>query len=428
LIVITAELLAGKESWEGAIAAQFRSMDEGDAFSTINVEGAGNLVGGTIHVCSNGQPDVSQVGRPHDQVRVLARRQVTQARPHEAGTENRGKWQARGYVRREDSWAEVAVSITPVRAGLFARAKGLLETDLLAGKCLLTAGLGSVGSGVPVEGAKLGVENHIVMDHDRVEGGNVMRHLAGLSDVGRRKTNVIAERIREKIPWANVETCDQKITRKTQDLVRALIRRADVVVCGLDDRDGRDILNQLCVEENKPLILAGAFRRAHGVQVLVVKPKSTPCYQCFVHALPEDAHDEEISSVEHAERIAYSDRPVAVEPGLSNDLSPVTQMVVKLMLQCLLKDKQTTLRSLDDDLVAPWFIMLNRREAGTDYEHLEPLGFNVDGVHVMQWYGIDLARNPACPVCGDFTGSAARDEGFDIRPEQVEAFASAEDV
>ena len=77
-------------------------------------------------------------------------------------------------------------------------------------------------------------------------------------------------------------------------------------------------------------------------------------------------------------------------------------MVVKLALQELLKGTKTTLRSLDDDLVAPWFLWLNRREKGTQYENLEPLGFNIGGMHILRWYGIDFKRDPNCPVCGNF--------------------------
>ena len=77
-------------------------------------------------------------------------------------------------------------------------------------------------------------------------------------------------------------------------------------------------------------------------------------------------------------------------------------MVAKLIIQELLKDTKTTLRSLDDDLVAPWYLWLNRREIDTQYESLEPLEFNVDGMHVLRWYGVAIERHPGCPVCGNF--------------------------
>jgi hypothetical protein len=69
--------------------------------------------------------------------------------------------------------------------------------------------------------------------------------------------------------------------------------------------------------------------------------------------------DQRVSNPEQARRLTYSDRPVAVEPGLANDISPISNMVTKLAIQELVKGTVTTLRSLDDDLVAPWYLWLN---------------------------------------------------------------------
>ena len=85
-------------------------------------------------------------------------------------------------------------------------------------------------------------------------------------------------------------------------------------------------------------------------------------------------------------------------------------MVVKLAIQELLKGTQTSLRSLDEDLVAPWYIWLNRREKGTQYEKLDPLEFNVAGMRILRWYGIDFKRNEACPTCGNFEQQLTMEE------------------
>ena len=56
--------------------------------------------------------------------------------------------------------------------------------------------------------------------------------------------------------------------------------------------------------------------------------------------LPEQAQDQEISNRRAAEGLAYADRPVAIEPGLSTDIAPISLMVVKLAIQELLKDQK----------------------------------------------------------------------------------------
>ena len=123
----------------------------------------------------------------------------------------------------------------------------------------------------------------------------------------------------------------------------------------------------------------------------------------------------EISSRAQAEGLAYTDRPVSIEPGLSNDIAPICNMVVKLTIQALLNESQTTLRSLDDDLVASWYIFLNRREPGTQYENLGPLEFNMDGMRILRWYGIDVKPHEKCPVCGDFNRHLAKQEGIPLK-------------
>jgi len=321
---------------------------------------------------------------------------------------------ATGYVKNHQGWQEARVKIVPVRDQIFSRFGGLIETDALSGKPVFVVGLGSGGSFVTDESTKSGVTDFIIMDHDRVEVGNVMRHVARLSDVGRFKTKVLAELIREKNPYANVRTLEEKVSWDNVEEVRELVRQAAIVLCCTDNRPSKLILNRLCVEENTPLIIAGAFRRAYGGQVLRIRPGESMCYQCFLMMLPEQSNDEEISSSEQAQDLAYTDRPVEIEPGLSNDIAPINTMVVKLLIQELLKDSNTTLRSLDEDLVPDWYLWLNRREADTRYADLVPLEFNVDGMHILRWNGIDIKRHPGCPVCGDFEHLMVKRFGIEL--------------
>jgi hypothetical protein len=132
--------------------------------------------------------------------------------------------------------------------------------------------------------------------------------------------------------------------------------------------------------------------------------------------------DQEIASPEQAERVAYADRPVAVEAGLSADIAPISLMVVKLVLQELLRDKPTTLRSLDEDLTSPWYFWLNRREQDTEYARLTPLADNVDGMHVLRWYGVAFERKAACPCCGDYLSHTAAEHGVEVTDADAALF------
>jgi molybdopterin/thiamine biosynthesis adenylyltransferase len=413
MITIAADLLAKATTPKGEIHFNARRQDDSESYSTIKSENAAERICGTIRVTDNVEKvKISEIGKNEDIIRIIIQRPE---KDKQAKNNNSSHWNAEGYVLHDGKWHKTPVAIVPIRDDLYSRSKGLFETPILADKTVFIAGLGSIGSLVGVELAKLGIKNFILLDYDRIEVVNVVRHQAGISDVGRLKVNYMADAIHEKNPYANIEICGKKIAWDTQEIVREFIERSDLAICAADGHEGRVIFNKECIKTKTPSIFVGAFRRAHGGQILWVNPGQGPCYQCFLQSMPEFARNQEIASEDHAQQLAYSDRPVAVEPGLSNDIMPLSQMVVKLSITHLLKNQSTTLRSLEEDLIAPWYIWVNRREAGTDYESLEPLEFNVDGFCIMRWYGIDFKKIPECPCCGDPYAAMAKKAEMDFK-------------
>jgi len=397
MIVIAAEIIEGMNPGE-TISATFGGHPLENVYSLLKTDD--DLFGfpGTVMATSI-QPDIGlgSFGRPHDRVRVIIR----VSEPAESSERKKKILEATGYVRNGRNWREVPIEFVPVKSQIFSRFGGLLETDVLAEKKVLAVGQGSFGSSISVKLAESGIMLFGLMDHDRLEIANVVRHYCGLSDLGRLKTLAVGQAIKDKNPYAVTNSWPIKADWETAEQVRDIIRRTDLVIVTTDDQKSRRLINRLCVEEGKTCIFSGANRRAYGGQVLRVRPGESLCYQCFLMHMPHRAQDQEISNRSQAAGMAYTDRPVAIEPGLSIDIAPMVHMVAKLAIQELLRDKTTTLRSLDEDLEAPYYFWLNRREPGTLYENLEPLEFNVDGVSVLRWYGVDIRPHPACPVCGD---------------------------
>jgi molybdopterin/thiamine biosynthesis adenylyltransferase len=297
----------------------------------------------------------------------------------------------------------ISVCIESVKIGIAARRRGLLESDLLKGDTVLIVGLGTGGIAVALELAKAGVGNFILIDPDRLKIGNVTRHAAGVSFVGRKKVSASRDLILEKNPFANVEVYAFEANEQHREELQALIHRSDVVVCATDGRASKLFVNKLCVAEQKTCIFGGAFRRAYGGQVIRVRPGKSACYHCFVLTMPEKESDHEVSSASNAAEIEYSDRPVAVEPGLSMDVAPIALMVTKLTVQELIIGKESTLHVLDKDFTAGWYFWVNRPEANTDYAMLPPLSDSSDEITIMRWYGVELDKESGCPTCGDFT-------------------------
>jgi molybdopterin/thiamine biosynthesis adenylyltransferase len=306
------------------------------------------------------------------------------------------------------------VCFADVQPELETRRAGILESTVLAGKTVLCIGLGTGGAYAAIELAKCGVGRFILVDRDRLSVGNVVRHPGGISQVGRFKVNVVRDLIHEKNPDAQVSTHPIGLSYENQEKVRHLVEQADVVIGGTDNRQSKLLVNQLCVEAGVTAVYGGAFRRAYGGQVLRVRPKQSPCHQCFVAAMPDEASDVEISSSSDAEAVAYSDRPVAVEPGLSLDVLPIANLLTKLALLELLTDKQTTLSILRRDFDAPWYLWLNRPEPGTEYATWPPLSESSDEMTINRWYGIYFDRDPQCSACGDFLSSMAANYRLDL--------------
>jgi molybdopterin/thiamine biosynthesis adenylyltransferase len=308
----------------------------------------------------------------------------------------------------------IDVSFVDVQPDFATRRSGILETNILRDKTVLLVGLGTGGAHVAIELAKCGVGHFILIDRDRLSVGNVVRHPGGISHVGRYKVNVMRDLILEKNPEADVSIHPVAVNYDNEDAIRAVVASTDIVICGTDNRPSKLLVNKLCVEADVTAVYGGAFRRAYGGQVLRVRPKQSPCHQCFISAMPDEATDVEVSTDSDAEAIAYSDRPVAVEPGLSLDVLPVANLVAKLALLELLAAEESSLNILQKDFDAPWYLWLNRPEPGTQYASWPALSESSDEMTIHRWYGVYLERDAACSVCGEFLAALASHYGVDL--------------
>ena len=290
----------------------------------------------------------------------------------------------------------------PSRQNIFARAKGILEMGVLQDKRVMIVGLGSFGSQIAIELAKAGVSNFALMDFDRVELHNLMRHTASVCDLGRLKTDVIEESILGKNPYAHVEKFPVNINEDL-DLMYSEVEKADLVICATDNNTSRFNLSKALAMKEKVGIFGRAITRAEGGDVFRYKPGG-PCYCCLVGR--GGLQEEEISDVASARRdgriaayVSPEDAEAMVQVGLSSDIEPICNMMVKLALVELSRGLQTGLSCLEEELVFDYYMWANRRER--HYANWKPMP--TAGVYptVMRWYGAHIAKEPGCPICGE---------------------------
>ena len=136
----------------------------------------------------------------------------------------------------------------PAKADLYSRSKGLLEIGVLAEKHVAIIGLGSFGANIAVELAKAGVGSFSLIDFDRVELHNLSRHACGINDLGRLKTDAVADLIWGKNPYAKVEKLPLDINNDIE-LLHTEVQKADLVICATDNNRSRFCLSQVLVDE-----------------------------------------------------------------------------------------------------------------------------------------------------------------------------------
>ena len=296
------------------------------------------------------------------------------------------------------------VTYIPSRENLYKRNKGLLEVGTLANKRVLIIGLGSGGASIAVELAKAGVGQFAIADFDRVELHNLSRHICTVNDLGRLKTDAVADAIWGKNPYAVVDKLPINVS-KNLDLLETEIAKADVVMACTDNNLSRYYTSELLVKHGKVGLFGRAITRAEGGDVFIYRP-GQPCYFCLLGNGWYDPTVEEITNLDQARQngripayVAEDDAEAMVQVGLSADIEPINNMMVKLALVELSRGTDSGIASLEEEFTPNYYIWANRRDR--QYANWGSLQ-NTDNLPtIMKWYGIDISKNEGCTLCGD---------------------------
>lgn len=313
-------------------------------------------------------------------------------------------------------------SIIPARTDIYSRSKGLLELDILERKRVMIVGLGSFGSQIAIELAKAGVGHFTLMDFDRVELHNLVRHTATTHDLGRLKTDVIADAVVGKNPYAKVERFPININ-EYPDLLVEQCAKADLVICATDNNKSRFNLSDALCKTSTVGIFGRAITRAEGGDVFCYRPGG-PCYCCLLGNGWYDATMEEITDESSARRdghiaayVSADDADAMVQVGLSADIEPMCNMMVKLALVELSRGASSGITSLEEELVFAYYMWANRRER--NYTNWASFANPGQLPTIMRWYGVELDRDEECALCGsasnlDIGGNFVKEFGDDV--------------
>lgn len=133
----------------------------------------------------------------------------------------------------------------------FSRLNLLIGEDNLARlskASVLVCGLGGVGSWAAEGLARSGVGHICLVDFDIVKESNINRQMPALnSTLGQKKTDVMAARLKDINPNAQIDVLDTRLTR--ENLYEILTRyKWDCVIDAIDERQPKLALLKSCVE------------------------------------------------------------------------------------------------------------------------------------------------------------------------------------
>lgn len=107
-------------------------------------------------------------------------------------------------------------------------------------------GLGGLGSNIAIALARAGIGKLILIDFDRVDITNLHRQQYKADQIGRYKTEALAENLLEIAPYMKIETITKRLT---EDNVCSLLKDADIVCEAFDQAEAKATLVNAVLEQ-----------------------------------------------------------------------------------------------------------------------------------------------------------------------------------
>ena len=148
---------------------------------------------------------------------------------------------------------------------------------------VLIIGMGGLGCPLLIYLASSGVNNIGIVDHDKIELGNLNRQiLFDTSDLGKYKVNQAKIKIKKIYNQIKIKTLKTKITKKN---INTILKGYDIICDGTDNFDTRLLINDYC-KKNKKILISAAISKFDGHLFKFNFKKKIPCFRCFMPQKP----------------------------------------------------------------------------------------------------------------------------------------------
>ena len=148
---------------------------------------------------------------------------------------------------------------------------------------VLVIGVGGLGCPLLSYLASSGISNIGIVDHDKVELGNLNRQiLFDASDLGKYKVNQAKVKIKKIYSQIKIKTFKTQISKKN---IKSILEDYDIICDGTDNFDTRLLINDYC-KKNKKILISAAISKFDGHLFKFNFKKKTSCFRCFMPQKP----------------------------------------------------------------------------------------------------------------------------------------------
>lgn len=166
-----------------------------------------------------------------------------------------------------------------------------LDGALLAGKRVGIVGLGSLGSRTATSLARAGVGRFELVDGDILHSGNLERHDADWRDVGRHKSELMANRLRlihpriKANPWQTA--LGAQVSSEAAGSVRSALAGCDLLIDATANPDVFNDLSFIAMQSNRSIVWGAVFAGAIGGEIARSRPGKDPSPHAIRQAMTQ---------------------------------------------------------------------------------------------------------------------------------------------
>lgn len=241
---------------------------------------------------------------------------------------------------------------------IFARIEKLFDVGLLADAKVLIVGCGSGGGNLALQLVMSGIRNFTLIDKDTLEPENIIRHICGRRFIGNKKVDAVEEVLKDRNPSINVRKLDLDIMHFKN--LESEIKNHTVIALATDNEPSRYLVNEICVRNKVPFVVARVFTRGIGGEVFSYRPGTGGCLACLEGVLERSEYRygiREIDLVSEKERELMYGMEIAEikdSPGLNVDISFITAFHARFILDAIadtLPERPKYMQAIPDNYI-----------------------------------------------------------------------------